>query len=167
VRLTLDIDRRSSLRLSLILFKGLFLMRKLPKKVRKTSKGFHIIYFGIKKQEKEINKLRFRLSEDKNRLKCDLKSPFRITQVLFTEKITTYYGSVIGELFWRMGIKPPINFRICPMCGKRALKSVKTWEKDKREIEIYHKNSVCRFPLRTKIPVVFRVLKRMGIETET
>jgi hypothetical protein len=72
----------------------------------------------------------------------------------------------MGELFWRMGIQPPVNFRICPICNKKALKSVKTWEKENRVIEVYHKNSVCRFPLRTKVPAVFRILKRMGIETE-
>ena len=164
IRLTLDIDRGSSLRLSLILFKGLLLLNKLPKKVRKTSKGFHIIYFGIKK---DVDKLRFMLGDDHNRIAIDLSSPFRVTQILFTEKITTYYGSVMGELFWRMGIKPPVNFRICPICHKRALKSVKIWEKEKRVIEVYHKKSVCRFPLKTKVPAVFKVLERMGIETET
>jgi hypothetical protein len=114
--------------------------------------------------------LRKCLFDDKNRIRLDLASVKRQSQVLFSEKKTVYHGSVIGELFWKLGHKPPVDFTICPLCEKGEVDcSAKIWFKDKKAIEVYHKDGkMCSYPLREpRIPPLLKVMEKIGVIVES
>lgn len=169
-RITVDYDFKNQYKLAYYLLKGIILCKKLPNKIRITAKGFHVIFSGIEIPEDKRYVLRKRLADDFNRIRLDMVSFKRTQQVLFSEKTVTYFNTVIGELFWRLGFKPPVNFKVCPICHKRkVLKSMKFWTQEKRAIEVHHADGrICGFNLpERKTPPMLNLFKRMGVEIET
>jgi len=51
-----------------------------------TGRGYHLINYGIKAPPKKIFELRRKIGDDPNRIKLDMCSKKRMTQVLFTSK---------------------------------------------------------------------------------
>lgn len=134
------------------LMKGLILCRSLPK-IRKTAKGWHIVWYGLDIDEETMFKYRMLIGDDPNRIKLDMEAGKRISQVLFREKETHYYGYLFSKwipesLFKKLS---PDGEWIthCPMCGKEIFKSVKVWSKDKKLIRIHHvgDDDICKLPL--------------------
>jgi hypothetical protein len=64
MRITIDSDNRNQFFLAWILLKGLFLLQKLPKEARITSRGYHLIW-RAKVTEKRAFLLRFLIGDDK------------------------------------------------------------------------------------------------------
>lgn len=99
MRVTLDQDTKSALALLLKLVKGFLLFKKLPRTIRKTRKGYHLIWSGIDATKRDMFKYRKMLGDDKNRIRLDMLSNKRLSQVLFTDKRVTYFddeGKVKG-----------------------------------------------------------------------
>ena len=146
IRITIDYDKESLIGLSWRIVKGIYFCKKLPYKIRKSSKGYHIIWSNINVNEHTMFVLRKVIGDDPNRIRLDLISKKRIKQVLFTEKITTCYGYV--HPYWTKKHK---TLKYCPKCKKKVLKSEKVWSENKKGVFIYHvKNKkVCKLPLPT------------------
>lgn len=152
VRITCDLDSTSTLTLANSLLRGIFLLRRLPDTIRQTSKGFHVIYYGINATEDRSYKLRWIIGDDPNRISLDLKSPLRISQVLFSEKIVKYFDV-------------PKDFR-CPVCKEKNIEmNIKHWTFDKKLFEVRHRNGkVCVTKLKCFRPPLFlKVLEKMGL----
>lgn len=84
MRITVDIDSDSKLNLLWKLSKGLLLCRKIPE-IKRTSRGYHLIWYGLKISFKRHFLYRKFIGDDENRIRLDM-NPKRLGQVLFTEK---------------------------------------------------------------------------------
>jgi hypothetical protein len=144
IRVTADIDNDSPIALAIALIKGIIVCRKLPFKIRKTGKGYHIIWRGLNIDEQTMFKYRKLIGDDPNRIKLDMEAGKRLKQVLFCEKETHYYGYLFSK--W-VGSKEWITH--CPICNRKIYKSVKIWSEDEKCILIYHENTkdICKIPL--------------------
>lgn len=150
MRLTVDIDSDNVLMLFNSLARGLYFLKRFPDIIRKTERGFHVIYKGIKISEREMFKYRKLLLDDENRQRLDRLSSLRNKQVLFTEKTTTCFGYIHPAWFTHI-IKeksPSEHFDICPNCKKKVVKSRKVWTEKRKVLEICHKGTKCIYPLR-------------------
>lgn len=152
MRVTIDIDHDFKPYLYWSLLKGFYFLKRRPNLIRKTERGWHIVYRFLKIDRKTAYKYRYMLGDDTNRIKLDRLSTRRIKDVLFSEKSTTIFGSIHPAWFSKvMHIKSPSPYyNICPFCFKEVSLSRKIWERDKKVIEIEHKGSdrICTFPLR-------------------
>jgi hypothetical protein len=150
IRVTVDIDSNSIMKLAICIVKGIILCKKIPFKVRKTEKGWHVIWRGLNIDERTMIKYRRILGDDPNRIKLDLEAKKRVQQVLFSEKEVHYYGYLFSK--W-VGSKEWIT--VCPICNRKILKSVKVWSEEEKCIKIYHEGSdeVCVLPLRWKYEI--------------
>jgi hypothetical protein len=165
MRITVDSDSKDVLSLSCILLKGLLLLQKLPKEARITSRGYHLIW-RAKVTEKRAFLLRKYIGDDMRRIALDRNCPRKPQQILFSEKIVTFNGSVMPELFWKLGIKPRVDFERCPLCDEKGvIKSVKYWTVQKKCIEVHHEDHVCEFELhkrRKNYPL--RIIEKFGVK---
>lgn len=145
MRVTIDIDKTNPITLFTCLMKGIIVCKRLPKKIRRTSKGFHIVWYGLNIDKRTMLKYRLLIGDDKKRVMLDMKARKRITQVLFCEKIVYYYHALHPRWINRKGEK----ITVCPVCGHPISVSVKVFTKEKKRVEIYHKDSnhVCTLPL--------------------
>lgn len=147
MRVTVDIDDNSVSKMLFCLVKGIILCKKFPYKVRKTEKGWHLIWKGLKISDEESLRYRKMLGDDPNRIKLDEEST-RIKQVLFTEKQVFYYDGIFPK--W-VGSESREAIKVCPKCGKEVSYSEKRWLNDERKIIIYHiDNTTCELPLKSK-----------------
>jgi hypothetical protein len=85
IRVTIDSDSNNRLSLLWKIFKGLLLCKKFPE-IKKTSKGYHLIWGGLKIDFKKHFVYRKFIGDDINRIHLDM-NPKRIGQVLFTSKM--------------------------------------------------------------------------------
>jgi len=93
MRITIDQDSKAVLSLSLKIVRGFLLFKKLPRTIRKTTKGYHLIWSGIDISERDMFKYRKMLGDDKNRIRLDMLSDKRLNQVLFSAKRITYFNA--------------------------------------------------------------------------
>jgi hypothetical protein len=169
-RITVDIDNNSIANLFYIMARGLYFLHRLPEFIRKTQKGYHLIYWGIDCNKRRSLILRKCMRDDENRIRLDMCGQGkRITQVLFREKTITIYGRIHPAWFGRvMHIKSPSKrFNICPFCHKRVLMSKNIWTDEEKAIKIWHTRNkkVCIFQLRRKIPIALNLFcKQAGID---
>ena len=169
-RITLDYDFESELKLSFCILKGILLLKKLPSKIRKTERGYHLVFSGLDMNDKQRFIRRLQLHDDKNRIRLDLCSSKRFSQVLFSEKTVTTFGYMHPVWFKIVKIKSPSkHFNICPFCHKKISMAKKIWTNQLKAIQVFHKNSpnVCEYKLRNKpLPLIIKLLKRAGTEIE-
>lgn len=145
MRVTVDIDERSLFKMLCVAVRGSILCGRLPFKIRRTERGWHLIWKGLNISEAESIKYRKILGDDPNRIKLDEECTKRIKQVLFTEKQIFYYEGISPEWIGKEG-KTPI--KICPFCGKEVEKSEKRWTLEEKKIIIYHKDkTTCERPI--------------------
>jgi hypothetical protein len=123
--------------------KGSILLKKLPYKIRKTSKGWHVAWHLLPITEEESLNYRRRLGDDSNRILLDSICKKKIKQVLFTEKETIYYGGL--PAWWIK--KGGEILKECPKCGKEIIKSEKRWKIDEKRVVVFHNDGVCYFEL--------------------
>ena len=135
MRVTIDIDSKSKKCLYWCVFRGLLYFRKMPD-IRKTMRGFHVIWRGLKINEKESYEYRKRLGDDWKRIELDKASPKRLKQVLFTEKVVTYNGYCPPKMFNTKG-----NRKNCPLCGKPIQKAIISWTIDNKYNAIIKKDN--------------------------
>lgn len=142
LRVTIDIDTDNPITLFITLLKGVLVCKRFPYKVRKTGKGYHIVFRGLKIDEETMYKYRMLIGDDENRIKLDMDAKKRIKQVLFSEKETIYYGYLFSKwlpdnLFKKISPNGEWITK-CPVCNRRIEKSVKVWRENKKCIVIYH-----------------------------
>jgi hypothetical protein len=65
MRVTLDLDDRSSMKLSFVIIKGIILIGKFPDKIKMTARGFHVIWSNLNISEKKCFSYRKVLGDDK------------------------------------------------------------------------------------------------------
>lgn len=145
MRVTIDLDDNSTLKMIWTAIKGTILCRKLPYKIRKTERGWHLIWKGLKISEEESIEYRRRIGDDENRIKLDEECSKRIKQVLFCEKKVFYYDGIFPMWIGKEGRE---GIKTCPLCSREVKMSEKRWtEKDKKVI-IYHTDGTkCELPL--------------------
>jgi hypothetical protein len=141
MRVTVDLDSQSIWKMVWYAMKGSILLRKLPE-IRKTSKGWHLIFRNLPITEEESLNYRRRLGDDPNRILLDSICKKKIKQVLFTEKETIYYDGLPAGWIGGKGI-----LKTCPKCGKEIIKSEKRWRIDEKRVVVFHNNGVCYFEL--------------------
>lgn len=152
VRITIDIDHTNGLMLMNSLLRGIYFLHRFPDTIRQTSKGFHVIYYGLNVTEDKSYRLRFCLLDDFNRISLDLRSPRRLQQILFSEKIVKYYDV-------------PKDYK-CPVCGyKNIEQNTKYFTFDKKIFEVRHKNGViCTTRLKSfRKPIIITLLEKAGL----
>ena len=133
MRVTIDLDTKSKFALFKTLFRGCAYFMKIPE-IRETAKGYHIIWRGLNITEEQCYTYRYKLGDDKKRIQLDMCSDKRIKQVLFREKVVTYYGYSHRKMFDTKGHRNK-----CPMCGKAILEGKIIWtdaEKCKKVIHL-------------------------------
>lgn len=86
MRITIDLDTQSAIDFFRTLLKAYWHLRLLPDLVRKTRKGFHIIYRDLPVSRNTVFCFRKILGDDTNRIRLDKASKKRIEQVLFYKK---------------------------------------------------------------------------------
>ena len=94
MRVTIDLDSKSRIKLYWSVFKGILLCRKFPDVIRNSSggRGYHIIWRGLNISEEQMFKYREWIGDDPNRLYLD-RSSNRVKQILFTKKEVKFYES--------------------------------------------------------------------------
>jgi len=160
MRVTSDLDTKDSLKIGYIILKGLYHFRKLPDKIENSEKGVHLIYHNLDLDEKECFKFRKIMRDDENRIRMDLETRLKPPQILFIEKNVTCNKFIHRNWVKKIGA---INKGICG-CHKRVLYSEKLWNENERCIKVHHKDSVCVFPLKIRIPKILNVLSRFGVD---
>jgi len=105
MRITIDLDNCSVLKLFFTIFKGLVLCRKFPDEIEKTKRGFHLIYFDVPISIRKHYAYRYFIGDDYERIKFDMNKK-RAIQVLFNEKVV--YQKVNGV--WK-------RVKYCPICS--------------------------------------------------
>lgn len=145
MRVTIDLDDDNLFKMLCIAVKGTVLCRKLPFKIRRTERGWHLIWKGLNISEKKSLEYRKRLGDDPNRIKLD-ECGKRIKQVLFTEKQVFYYDGIFPKWIGReLGEK----IKVCPICNKEVEKSEKRWLLNEKKVIIYHTDgTTCELPLK-------------------
>jgi hypothetical protein len=141
MRVTVDLDSPSIWKMVWYAMKGSILLRKLPE-IRKTSKGWHLIFRNLPITEEESLNYRRKLGDDPNRILLDSICKKKIKQVLFTEKETIYYGGLPASWIGGKGI-----LKTCPKCGKEIIKSEKRWRIDEKRVVVFHNDDMCYFEL--------------------
>lgn len=92
-------DEHNVLKFLFIIVKGIFLCRRLPYKIRKTKRGWHICFRGLNIDEKTMYKYRRLLGDDPVRIDLDRCSSKRLKQVLFkSKKVYKYEYDSFGNL---------------------------------------------------------------------
>lgn len=86
MRVSIDIDDKNPLKLMFTLIKGIFICKRLPKKIRITRRGFHIVWRGLNIDENTMYRYRRLIGDDPVRIDLDRCSSKRLKQVLFKEK---------------------------------------------------------------------------------
>lgn len=86
MRVSLDYDNHNVVKLAYFLAKGIAMNKKLPSMIRKTRRGFHVIYRGLDISEREMFVRRYRLGDDLRRIHLDMSCPKKPKQVLFCRK---------------------------------------------------------------------------------
>ncbi|MEM1543712.1 MAG: hypothetical protein QXP52_02250 [Candidatus Aenigmatarchaeota archaeon] len=141
MRVTVDLDDNSLFKMLCVAVKGTILCKKLPFKIRRTERGWHLIWKGLNISEEKSIEYRRKLGDDENRIKLDLECSKRIRQVLFTEKQVFYYGGIFPRWIGKEGREP---IKICPLCQKEVIKSEKRWTMEEKKLVFYHKDgSTC------------------------
>jgi len=163
VRITIDNDSPHEILWLWSILKGMYFFKKLPDKIRRTERGIHIVWYNVKTRNPLV--ARKVVGDDKKRIELDILSKKRITQVLFTEKITTTHGYIHPAWFKHIlkTKSPSPHFDVCP-CGKKVIKARKVWTYEKKAIEVFHKDGVCEFPLEKKGSVLLNALSKLGVE---
>jgi len=92
IRITIDLDSHSKLRLALILLRGFATLHKFPDEIRKTNRGRHIIWRGIKCTVEEMYLYRKIIGDDKRRIKLDILKKKGEKQILFKEKTASFFA---------------------------------------------------------------------------
>lgn len=91
MRVTIDIDDKSH-RACLDAIKiGCLKIMKSPNYVRRTRRGWHIVWGGCNISFKDSLKLREEIGDDPNRIRLDKISKKKLPQVLFSKKEVTYH----------------------------------------------------------------------------
>jgi hypothetical protein len=85
MRITIDADTNSKISLLWKIFKGLLLCHRLPDEIKTTSRGYHMIWYGLKIDFNKHFLYRRFIGDDENRIRLDM-NPKRTGQVLFTSK---------------------------------------------------------------------------------
>jgi len=100
MRVTIDLDDKRWWKVMWTIFKGCLITKKFPDEVRKsaTGKGYHIIWRDLDIDEIRMFRYRKIIGDDKNRIKLDLVSRKRVSQVLFTKKKVVYFPPVETSL---------------------------------------------------------------------
>jgi hypothetical protein len=91
MRVSIDRDTHNPIDIMWCMIKGIYLCRRLPFKIRKTRRGYHLIWKGLPIPEYKMYAYRKVIGDDKNRIFLDRLSTHRLKQVLFSEKKITYY----------------------------------------------------------------------------
>jgi len=86
MRVTVDIDSKWWNDLFRVLEKGFELGLGMPNEIRKTRRGYHIIWRGLSITKEECLELRKKLGDDEKRIMLDQTKPYKPFQVLFTKK---------------------------------------------------------------------------------
>ena len=102
IRVTVDIDEKSPLKMAFCIVKGTILCKRLPYLLRKTKRGWHIGWNHLSITEEESFLLRYRLGDDSNRIFLDMSCPKKPKQVLFSHKeiyVHEYdaFGNYVGK----------------------------------------------------------------------
>ena len=92
MRITIDLDTHSKLRLALTLLRGFATLYKFPDEIRKTNRGRHLIYRGIKCTIEKMYLYRKIIGDDERRIKLDILKKKGEKQILFKEKTASFYG---------------------------------------------------------------------------
>ena len=103
MRVTVDLDTHNILKVVWTIVKGIIICKRLPYKIRKTKKGWHICFRGLDIDEETMFRYRKMLGDDENRIRLDRLSEKRLKQVLFKEKVVYVYeydsfGNFIGKV---------------------------------------------------------------------
>jgi hypothetical protein len=92
MRVTIDLDRRNLLLLWLAKIKGFLLLGRMPDLCKRsaTGKGWHLTWQDLPISEGKMFAYRKLIGDDKNRIRLDQCSRWRMRQVLFDKKTVTY-----------------------------------------------------------------------------
>lgn len=103
MRVSIDIDTNSLEKLHEVFYEGFCLLGSIPEVRTGNTKGFHLIWRGVRCSQQESLMFRYLLGDDWNRLRLDLSSKKRLKQVLFTEKEINWNGKVIKgrSIIWK------------------------------------------------------------------
>jgi hypothetical protein len=93
MRVTIDIDSHNIFKVILCVSKGFILLKRLPKYIRKTGRGYHIVWRGLNISEKQSYIYRKVLGDDPKRIMLDLSigKIRKQTQILFNRKEIKVY----------------------------------------------------------------------------
>lgn len=160
MRVTCDIDSKDSFIIGIALLKGIYHLRKLPEKIDNTEKGVHIIYNKIDTDIEGCLRYRWIIGDDRKRISLDKMCRLKPFQVLFCEKETKCYGFIHRNWIKKIGA---YNRGICA-CHKRVVYSEKLWTDSEKCFKIHHKDSVCTFPLKIRIPIILKAFGAFGGE---
>jgi len=102
MRVSCDYDDHNVIKLVYYLAKGIAINKKFPSMIRKTKRGFHVVFSGCSINEREMFLRRYRLGDDSNRIWLDMSCPKKPKQVLFSKKIVYVheydaFGNYIGK----------------------------------------------------------------------
>lgn len=92
MRVSIDLDSQNPIELGWCLIKGIYKCKQMPRKIRKTRRGYHVIWQGLNISEHKMYVYRRIIGDDTNRIRLDRLSEGRLKQVLFSEKTVTYYN---------------------------------------------------------------------------
>jgi len=84
---TVDKDNHNPFSLIITIVKGFILFKKKPDYFKWTRRGFHLKWVNLKITKRDSFKFRMMLGDDYKRIKLDMCSPYRVTQILFTRKV--------------------------------------------------------------------------------
>jgi hypothetical protein len=163
MRITIDSDNPSQIGMALMIAKGLYYFKKLPHKIRITERGYHSIFSDIPVDGTNIAKYRMLLGDDLNRIRLDSLESDKPRQILFSEKEVTCNGFIHKNWVKKIGA---VNRGIC-RCHKRVAYSKKTWRKDRKCIEVHHRDgSCCTIRLKARNTFIIHAMSFLGVETE-
>jgi len=97
--LKLDWDSRNSILIFSKCIISTVILRRRADYILKTGKGYHVMFSGLNKTNKEITKLRRILSDDKKRIKFDL-SKKKPKDILHEGKTVRYFDPVAPWLLF-------------------------------------------------------------------
>lgn len=104
MRVTIDLDSSSKIRLKWALLKGRLLCGKPADEIYRTRRGFHLLWFNVPITEEQMFRYRKILNDDKKRIELDKECEKKPKQVLFDTKIIRYLnedGTVRHEEIWK------------------------------------------------------------------
>ena len=96
MRVTIDLDDNSLIKLFLVIGKGMVaLLKYFPRivpEIERTRKGFHVTWRHLPISEEESFKYRLLIGDDRNRINLDMQSWKRIKQVMFNYKKSDFFA---------------------------------------------------------------------------